>query len=381
MSGLSGSPQKDSRDSEGVQPRTPENQQQREFLHHISVSPSSLVTPRQTLSGEGLQPDTPTPNPNLPSNHGEGVQGQVTEPEDVQMAIQGQDPGQDYTHNAWYNLADEGLQGHVTANASSSEAQDSSTRVPMQITSSIPHLTPVIPLTQTGTTQPPSTPKNTVSIPCQMIPLPYQEGQTILGRDKRGGGESLLAYVSRGPSSEASSSTSAQPSKRTRFVQRDDMEIEALGYQPGESPSNVPQSINTSPSNSGSPPRVSFAQMVKGKGKANDGTVGQTQSNTPLLNRTWCKLQEFSETRIPPITDVLYSVWMNLEGVYEDQSIIYGFAAKNPNICGLSYRPTGGWTEFYCRSKTQMEKLLNQEWTVGRTITRFISAKNIAGSR
>src|SRR5437879_13567361 len=96
MSGLSGSPQQDSRDSEGVQPRTPENQQQREFLHHISVSPSSLVTPRQTLSGEGLQPDTPTPNPNHPSNHGHGVQCHVTDSEHVQMTNQGWDIAPDH---------------------------------------------------------------------------------------------------------------------------------------------------------------------------------------------------------------------------------------------------------------------------------------------
>src|SRR5438128_9386406 len=383
MSGLSGSPQQDPRDSEGVQPRTPENQQQREFLHHISVSPSSLVTPRQTLSGEGLQPDTPTPNPNHPSNHGEGVQGQVTEPEDVQMATKGWDIAPDPNPSAWSFGDNEGLRGHVTANTSSSEAQDSSTGVPMQITSSIPHLTPVIPPTQTGTTQPPSTPKNTVPVPRQMIPLPYHEGQTILGRDKRGGAESTLAYVSRGSSCEASSSTSTQPSKRTRHVQQDDMDIEVLGYQPDESPNNVPQSINTSPSNSGSPPRVTFAQMAKGKGKATTFAeiTSRPQSSTPLLNRTWCKLQEFSETRIPHITDVLYSVWMTLEGVYEDQSVIYCFAAKNPNIGGLSYRPTGGWTEFYCKSQAQMEKLLSQEWTVGSTTTRFIPAKKLAGSR
>src|SRR5438128_5448810 len=119
MSGLSGSPQQGSWDSEGVQPRTPENLQQREFLHHISVSPSSLVTPRQTLSGEGLQPDTPTPNPNHPLNHGEGVQGQVTEPEDVLMANQGWDTDQDPDPNAWTTVTSEGLQGHVTANTSS----------------------------------------------------------------------------------------------------------------------------------------------------------------------------------------------------------------------------------------------------------------------
>src|SRR5438128_1799065 len=153
MSGLSGSPQQDPRDSEGVQPRTPENQQQREFLHHISVSPSSLVTPRQTLSGEGLQPDTPTPNPNHPSNHGEGVQGQVTEPEDVQMATQGWDIAPDPNPSAWSFGDNEGLRDHVTANTSSSEAQDSSTGVPMQITSSIPHLTPVVQPTHTSSEQ------------------------------------------------------------------------------------------------------------------------------------------------------------------------------------------------------------------------------------
>src|SRR5437899_1617244 len=108
MSGLSGSPQQDSRDSEGVQPRTPENQQQREFLDHISVSPSSLVTPRQQYTGKGLQPDTPTPAPNHPPSNDE-----------VQMGNQGRDGETDQNTNAWFNLDDEGLQGHVTANASS----------------------------------------------------------------------------------------------------------------------------------------------------------------------------------------------------------------------------------------------------------------------
>src|SRR5580765_8825266 len=125
MSGLSGSPQQGSRDSEGVQPRTPENQQQREFLDHISVSPSSLVTPRQQYTGEGLQPDTPTPAPNHPSSHDEGVQGQVTQVEDVHMEnTQGWDttgtgpvPGWDNADNS------EGLQGHVTANTSSTLTQ------------------------------------------------------------------------------------------------------------------------------------------------------------------------------------------------------------------------------------------------------------------
>ena len=382
MSGLSGSLQQDPRNPEGIQPRTPKGIQQREFLDHISISASSLVTPPQ-FTGEGLQPDTPTPTPNCPPGHNEGVQGQVIETENVSMANQGWDIEADPDPTAWSNTGNEGLQGHVTVNASGSQTQDSSTEVPMQITPITPHQTSSVPPTNLGTTQQPSTPKNTVPPPRQMLPLPYQEGQTILGMTKRGGGESPLAYVSSGSSTASTPSISQQPSKRSRLIQRDDMEIEALGYQTGESPSNNPQSINTTPSNSGSPPRVSFAQMVKGKGKETASTenADQNPSNTPLLNRTWCKLQEFSETRIPPITDVLYSVWMNLEGVYEDQSIIYGFAAKNPNVCGLSYRPTSAWTEFYCKSQNQMETLLKQEWTVGQTTTRFIPAKKLAGSR
>src|SRR5437870_4814245 len=50
--------------------------------------------------------------------------------------------------------------------------------------------------------------------------------------------------------------------------------------------------------------------MTKGKGKAKD------QSSTPLLNRTWCKLKQFAETRIPPVTDVKYSAWLNLRDIY-----------------------------------------------------------------
>src|SRR5438132_8839963 len=106
MSGLSGTPQQDSRDSEGVQPRTPENQQQREFLDHISVSPSSLVTPRQQHIGKGLQPDTPTPAPNHPPSNDEGVQGHVTQSEDVQMRNQSRDSETDQNTNAWLNLDD-----------------------------------------------------------------------------------------------------------------------------------------------------------------------------------------------------------------------------------------------------------------------------------
>src|SRR5437879_9118980 len=68
MSGLSGQPQQDPMDSEGVQPTTPEGvqPQQREFLTHISISANSIVTPQN--QPERVQQNaftaTPTPVPN-----------------------------------------------------------------------------------------------------------------------------------------------------------------------------------------------------------------------------------------------------------------------------------------------------------------------------
>src|SRR5437660_4018504 len=113
--------------------------------------------------------------------------------------------------------------------------------------------------------QPPSTPKNTVTAPPQMITLRYQEGQTILGRDRGGGGESPLAYVSLGSGSDSASSPNYDnpPSKRSRLVQKDDMDIEAHGYQSGESPNTVPPIPNASSSSSNSPPTLTYAQDRK----------------------------------------------------------------------------------------------------------------------
>src|SRR5438128_444846 len=68
MSGLSGQPQQDPMDSEGVQPTTPEGvqPQQREFLTHISISANSIVTPQNQPERvqQNVFTDSPTPNPN-----------------------------------------------------------------------------------------------------------------------------------------------------------------------------------------------------------------------------------------------------------------------------------------------------------------------------
>src|SRR5438128_5329168 len=227
MSGLSGTPQQDSRDSEGVQPMTPENQQQREFLDHISVSPSSLVTPRQQQISKCLQPDTPTPAPNHPPSNDEGVQGHVTQSEDVQMRNQSRDGETDQNTNVWFNLGDEGLQGHVTANASS--AQDWTTAEytnphyqvePVQShgtanasssqEQSQSHLTsesmvidrPLIGhVTQAFGSSPhstPSTPQTTVPPEHLMARFPYEAGQHILRRTAIS--ETTTDYVNTGSS-------------------------------------------------------------------------------------------------------------------------------------------------------------------------------------
>src|SRR5438128_10994427 len=77
MSGLSGQPQQDPMDSEGVQLTTPEGvqPQQREFLMHISISANSIVTPQN--QPERVQQNvftaTPTPVPNASPWSTEGV--------------------------------------------------------------------------------------------------------------------------------------------------------------------------------------------------------------------------------------------------------------------------------------------------------------------
>jgi hypothetical protein len=115
--------------------------------------------------------------------------------------------------------------------------------------------------------------------------------------------------------------------------------------------------------------------MLKNKGKEELG------SGASFLSQTWCKLQENNDSRIPPVTDVKFSVWLDMRELYEDQAAIYRFAAINPYTCGLSHRPASKWTEFYCKSEAHMQNLLDNSWTIGSTDVQFIKAKKLAGSR
>src|SRR5438128_5638089 len=379
MSGLSGQPQQDPMDSEGVQPTTPEGvqPQQREFLTHISISANSIVTPQNQPERvqQNVFTDSPTPNPNanpwptedlvadqhqarggervhidLPEH--ERVQGHVTLTERVQT------PQPATSHTATPQP-----QGQVTADTST----------PMEI---IPTSGQVI----TAPPAPPSTPTNTtppVDTPRRMLRLDYQPGQAILGRT-RTGGESPLNYVNLSSSTE-SSTPDSRSSKRSKTAAVDNMNIEAFETPAaGESPSLLTPAVRTPATNSGSPPTaISYAEMIKGKGKGN----AKDQSSTPLLNRTWCKLKQFAETRIPPVTDVKYSAWLNLRDYYEDQGKIFAFGATNQYVEGLTYRPTQGWVEFYCTSELNLNTLLNNEWVIGTTKVRFIPARKLAGSR
>src|SRR5438128_2145500 len=400
MSGHRGPPQQDPRGTEGVQPRTPEGVQQREFLHHISISPSSLVSPQQQLTGEGLQPDTPTPIRNSPYETDEGVQNQVTQPEDVPMANQGWDlqsnlnaagwtdpdettnasSAQDWTtaeyNNPHYQV--ESDQSHVTTNAFGSQDQSQSHLTSESMVLDKPHIGHVTQFSGSATQSTPSTPQNTVPPEERIVRVPYEAAQHLLRRTARG--ESPTDYAS---TASSTPSLDKPAPKCSKLSPDDPMNIESHGYQSSESPHLVTPQPNTPSSTSSTPvtKAVSFAQMAKGKGKAMQAETTGSQSSTPILHRTWCNLKEFEETRIPPVTDAKFSAWFNMQDTYEDQAAIYRFAGLNPNIFGLSYRPSQKWTEFYCRSAEQMKTLLSQEWTIGQTKVKLLTPRKLVGSR
>src|SRR5438128_3246113 len=378
MSGLSGQPQQNPMDSEGVQPTTPEDvqPQQREFLSHISVSPHSIVT--QSSQSERVQQnvftDSPTPNPNASPWPTEGLLGEPRTSNHERVHIDLPE--------------DERVQGHVTLTERVQTPQPaaSHTATPQpqgQVTADTSTPMEIIPTSGQVTTAPPappSTPTNTtppVDTPRRMLRLDYQPGQAILGRT-RTGGESPLNYINLSSSTE-SSTPDSRSSKRSKTAAVDNMNIEAFETPAaGESPSLLTPAVRTPATNSGSPPTaISYAEMTKekGKGKAKD------QSSTQLLNRTWYKLKQFAETRTPPVTDVKFSAWLNLREFYEDQGKIFAFAAETKEVEGLTYRPTQGWVEFYCTSEQHLHTLLNNEWTIGRTKVRLIPARKLAGSR
>ena len=197
-------------------------------------------------------------------------------------------------------------------------------------------------------------------------------GQTVLRTTRYG--ETAADYVS------LSSGTPSTPSpnpKRAKTGPTDDMDVESYGYQSSESPSRLPNTRNSPLSNT-SPPQVSYASALtrKGKGKQEDQL-----NDSSLLSRTWCKLQEFEETRTPPVTDVQYSVWLDMRNLYEDLAAVYRFAATNPYVAGLSHRPVPKWMELYCKAQKHMEELLQGTWTIGDSEVKFIKAKKLAGSR
>ena len=208
------------------------------------------------------------------------------------------------------------------------------------------------------------TPSNLRTPTERLIPT---TGQTVLRLTRKG--ETAADYVSL--SSNSPSTPSPSP-KRTRTRKDDLMDVESFGYQSSESPSRIPIEPSSSKSDT---PKLSYAAMTKGKGKEELG------SGVSFLSQTWCKLKENDDTRIPPVTDVKYSVWLDMRELYEDQAAIYSFAATNPYVCGLSHRPASKWTEFYCLKEEHMQHLLLNSWTIGSTEVQFIKAKKLAGSR
>ena len=364
MSGLQGSPQQDP-PGEGLQPESGEGLQSqvRYVLDAVDVSPNSIVTP--TPGAERLQQLQSTPTPNT-----EGVQSHMTSNTSI-VDTSGLLPTEGWGTEGLYTdqtgsvqeSNTEGVQSHVTSNTFTTD-QPQDTPMTEAVGQSTDHMTPRTPVTpQTNPSHMTSafqTPKNQRLIPTQ--------GQTVLRYTRRGETPADVVNIS----SASSSSPSPNP-KRTRTGLVDPMDVEAYGYASSESPSRIPE---TSSSKSATP-QISYARMVKGKGKDQE----DPGNDTSFMSRTWCKLKEFDNNRIPPITDVKYSVWLDMSDLYEDQAAIYRFAAANPYVCGLAHRPASKWMELYCKSQTHMEELLQHTWTVGTTEVQFIKAKKLAGSR
>ena len=205
MSGQSGSPQNDPPDSEGVQPMESEGVQHQQGSPYVNISPNSLVTPGHT---EGLHrtPDTPTP---LPTN--ERVQGHVTS-----NTLSDWDPtpntprwgtvarSTDHVTQASGETNNEQVQDHVTPNTAANQTDN------MQIECVQPEgTTGQSTSAKAWPTNNPSTPVTTAP-PTRMIPLPYEPGQTILGRTRHGA-DSPLDYVSIGSDPQFSPSPVRQP--------------------------------------------------------------------------------------------------------------------------------------------------------------------------
>ena len=346
MSGQTGTPQENP-PGERLQNENNEGLQ-RQFLQSVDISPNSIIndTPTTTVA-EHLQQPSPTPNP---STQPEGLQSHRTQTV-MQQHLQ-----------AMNQFGSELVQSHGTLNTSINILSHDPTRDTHMTEAQPGHVTQSLPGTPTRVTGH-LTASDLQTPQHRLIPT---AGQTVLRPTRHG--ETPADYVS--ISSEPS--TPSPNPKRSRTSPGDAMEVETYGYQSSESPSRLPTSVRTTPSNTTSPPNT-YASMLKGKGKE--------VSDTSLLSRTRCKLQEFDESRIPPITDAKYSAWLDLTDVYEDQEAIFRFAAENPNICGLSHRPTSKWTEFYCKTQVSMEALLENSWTLGTTEVKLVKAKKLAGSR
>src|SRR5438128_1023275 len=122
-----------------------------------------------------------------------------------------------------------------------------------------------------------------------------------------------------------------------------------------------------------SPPKtVSYADRVKG---------GKTIQEY-AFQQTVCEIEDDeASVRVPPPTDVTYSVWIDLSKLKLSHSVVKRMAEKHRNIKGAGLRKEAQWLECYCGSKKDVEFLLANPMIHEDTTIEFLKARKLFGDK
>ena len=122
-----------------------------------------------------------------------------------------------------------------------------------------------------------------------------------------------------------------------------------------------------------SPPKnTSYADRVKG---------GKTIQESPF-QQTVCEINDDeASVRVPPPTDVTYSVWIDLSKLKLSHSVVKRMAEKHHNIKGAGLRKEAQWLECYCGSRKDVEFLLTNPMTYEENRIEFIKARKLFGDK
>ena len=131
----------------------------------------------------------------------------------------------------------------------------------------------------------------------------------------------------------------------------------------------------TTPPQQPSPPKnrsVSFADALM------QGASGNT---SPLLEYI-CEIEdEPVKGRVPPSTDLLCSVWLDMEKTSASHDEVKLMAMKNPNIKGVGFRKEAQWLECYCRNQESVDNLLKEQYEFNGRVYTFLKARSAEGDQ